>query len=75
MRTYPAGSQIPISDVGESTPTSGGALVCRTDRDDCCRNDPQAGEIRQGDWRYIQIVTSSIIVLVVMRSIGQQAVV
>ena len=46
MRTYPAGSQIPISDVGESTPTSGGALVCRTDRDDCCRNDPQAGEIR-----------------------------
>ena len=26
--------------------------MCRTDRDDCCRNDPRAGETRQGDWRY-----------------------
>ena len=52
VMTYPAGSQIFITDVGESTPTSGGALVCRTDRDDCCRNDPQAGETRQGNWTY-----------------------
>ena len=52
MMTYPADSQIPITDVGESTPTSGGALVCRTDRTDCCRNDPFVGETRQGEWRY-----------------------
>ena len=52
MMTYSTGSQIPITDVGESTPTSGGALVCRTDRDDCCRDDPMAGETRQGEWRY-----------------------
>ena len=52
MQNYPADSQIPISDVGESTLTSGGALVCRTDRTDCCRNDPQAGETRQGHWKY-----------------------
>ena len=50
MMTYPADSQIPITDVGESTPTSGGALVCRTDRTDCCRDDPMAGETRQGHW-------------------------
>ena len=47
MMTYPAGSQIPITDVGESTPD---ALVCRTDRDDCCDNRP--GETRQGEWKY-----------------------
>ena len=52
MMTYPADSQIPITDVGESTPTSGGALVCRTDRTDCCRAASMAGESRQGDWRY-----------------------
>ena len=52
MRTYPADSQIPITDVGESTPTSDGALVCRTDRPDCCRADPMAGEFRQGNWIY-----------------------
>ena len=53
MRTYPADSQISITDVGESTPTThGGALVCRTDRTDCCRNDPFAGETRQGNWIY-----------------------
>ena len=51
MMTYPAGSQIPITDVGESTPTThGSALVCRTDRTDCCRDDPVAGETRQGHW-------------------------
>ena len=52
MQTYPADSEIPITDVGESTSTSGGALVCRTDRTDCCRAELNAGEIRQGDWRY-----------------------
>ena len=52
MRNYPADSEIPITDVGESTPSSGGALVCRTDRTDCCRNELSAGETRQGEWRY-----------------------
>ena len=52
MQTYPAGSQIPITDVGESTPTSDGALACRTDRTDCCRADSMAGETRQGHWIY-----------------------
>ena len=53
VMTYSTGSQIPITDVGESTPTThGGALVCRTDRTDCCRNNPGDGEIRQGDWIY-----------------------
>ena len=49
--TYSTGSQIPITDVGESTPTTHcGALVCRTDRTDCCSADP--GEIKQGEWTY-----------------------
>ena len=53
MQTYPAGSQIPITDVGESTLlASGDALVCRTDRSDCCRAHPMAGESRYGDWIY-----------------------
>ena len=52
MMTYPADSEIPITDVGESTPTSDGALVCRTDIPDCCRADFMAGEIRRGNWRY-----------------------
>ena len=43
-------SQIPITDVGESTETSGGALVCRTDNDDCCANVP--GQTRQGEWKF-----------------------
>ena len=51
MRNYPAGSEIPITDVGESTPTSGGALVCRTDRTDCCDNVPHTRS-RQGNWIY-----------------------
>ena len=51
VMTYSTGSQIPITDVGESTlATHGGALVCRTDRDDCCSADP--GQTKQGDWRY-----------------------
>ena len=47
MATYSTGSQIPITDVGESTPTSGGALVCRTDKTGCCRSDN-----RRGEWRF-----------------------
>ena len=52
VQTYQADSELPITDVGESTPTSGGALVCRTDRTDCCHGDPMAGETKQGDWIY-----------------------
>ena len=48
MRTYPADSQIPITDVGESTR---GALVCKTDKTDCCDNTSSTRS-RQGDWSY-----------------------
>ena len=42
MTTYAANSA--------TTPTSGGDLVCRTDRTDCC--DAVPGRIRGGEWRY-----------------------
>ena len=53
--TYAADSAIPITDVGESTGASGGGLVCRTDRTDCCDSGP--GRIRQGEWIYSDGVT------------------
>ena len=46
MRTYPADSEIPITDVGESTRD---ALVCKTDKTDCCDNTSPTRS-RQGDW-------------------------
>ena len=50
MMTYTANSAISITSISESTGTSDGGLVCRTDRTDCC--DAMPGRNRQGEWRY-----------------------
>ena len=55
VMTYTANSAISITSISESTPTSGGGLVCRTDRDDCCILGP--GRKREGDWIYPDGVT------------------
>ena len=49
VQTYPADAEILITDVGES---GTGALMCKTDRTDCCRAEAKAGESRQGNWIY-----------------------
>jgi hypothetical protein len=46
MRVYVENAQIPISQIAVSDETSSGALLCRTDRTDCCR------ETREGEWLY-----------------------
>ena len=45
-RVYPDMALIQITDVA----TSDGALLCRTDRTDCCGTG--SGELRQGEWFY-----------------------
>jgi hypothetical protein len=44
MRVYVENAQIPISQIAMSS----GALLCRTDRTDCCGTG--LGEIRRGEW-------------------------
>ena len=53
--SYPANSAIPITDISESTESSGGGLVCRTDRTDCCSLGLH--RTRQEDWIYPDGVT------------------
>jgi hypothetical protein len=46
--TYAENAEISIRDVGDSD--SGGSLLCKTDRTDCCGIGP--GETRRGEWFY-----------------------
>jgi hypothetical protein len=47
MRVYVENAQIPITEIAM---TSSGALLCRTDRTDCC--GVERGEAREGEWFY-----------------------
>ncbi len=44
--TYTSNAEIAITEVGEDS----NALLCRTDKTDCCGSKP--GETRQGEWFY-----------------------
>lgn len=50
MQVHQANAEILITDVGNDD-ISGGALVCRTNRTDCCNLHWQ-GEMRIGEWIY-----------------------
>ena len=45
--SYANNSEIAITEVGE-----GDAVLCRTDRTDCCAPTENNGRMRQGEWRY-----------------------